>query len=90
MRGAGLQSILTVLDEDVPGFCKSATLAEIVEHGHIPTPGRYIGAQAVADDEEAFAEKMANLSLQLREQFAQSDALNAEIKRNLAGLGYEI
>ncbi|ERS06312.1 hypothetical protein Q673_18025 [Marinobacter sp. EN3] len=27
---------------------------------------------------------------QLREQFAESDRLEAEIKRNLGGLGYEL
>jgi type I restriction enzyme M protein len=76
--------------EDVPGFCKSAELKDIAEHGFILTPGRYVGAQAVEDDEEAFAEKMSILTAQLSEQFAQSDALEAKIKKNLAGLGYAI
>jgi type I restriction enzyme M protein len=76
--------------EDVPGFCKSAELKEIEEHGFILTPGRYVGAQAIEEDAEAFAEKMSTLTVQLSEQFAQSDALEAEIKKNLAGLGYAI
>ncbi|WP_232540398.1 type I restriction-modification system subunit M [Pseudomonas aeruginosa] len=29
---------------DIPGFCRSVTLAEIAEHGHVLTPGRYVGA----------------------------------------------
>ena len=33
--------------EDIPGFCKSATLDEIAEHGHVLTPGRYVGAEEV-------------------------------------------
>ncbi len=37
---------------DVPGFCKSVTLEEIREHGHVLTPGRYVGAEAVEDDGE--------------------------------------
>jgi type I restriction-modification system DNA methylase subunit len=39
--------------EDVAGFCKSATLEEIRQHGHVLTPGRYVGAEAVEDDGEA-------------------------------------
>ena len=31
---------------DVPGFCKAATLDEIRKHGHVLTPGRYVGAEA--------------------------------------------
>jgi type I restriction enzyme M protein len=37
---------------DVPGFCKSATLEEIGKHGHVLTPGRYVGAAAQEDDGE--------------------------------------
>jgi type I restriction enzyme M protein len=50
---------------DIPGFCRSVPLAEIAEHGHVLTPGRYVGAEAVEDDDEAFAEKMARLTEQL-------------------------
>ena len=42
------------------GFCKSATLAEIEQHGYALTPGRYVGATDVEDDDEAFEEQMAN------------------------------
>ena len=43
---------------DVPGFCKAAKLEEIRKHGHVLTPGRYVGAEAVEDDGEPFEEKM--------------------------------
>lgn len=76
--------------EDVAGFCKSASLDEIRKHDFVLTPGRYVGAQEQEDDGEPFAEKMARLTDQLREQFAESDRLEAEIKRNLGGLGYEL
>jgi type I restriction enzyme M protein len=37
---------------DILGFCRSVPLAEIAEHGHVLTPGRYVGAEAVEDDDE--------------------------------------
>ncbi|MCL7751442.1 type I restriction-modification system subunit M [Guyparkeria hydrothermalis] len=77
--------------EDVPGFCKAAaSLDEIERHDFVLTPGRYVGVPEQEDDGEPFAEKMARLTGKLREQFAESDRLEAEIKRNLRGLGYEL
>jgi len=73
----------------VAGFCKSASLDEIKKHDFVLTPGRYVGAQEQEDDDEPFAEKMARITGQLREQFTESARLEAEIKRNLRGLGYE-
>lgn len=74
--------------EDVPGFCKSATLEEIREHHHVLTPGRYVGAEEVEDDGEPFAEKMERLVAMLGEQFAESARLEGMIQRNLERLGY--
>ena len=75
--------------ENVPGFCYSAQLADIRKHEHVLTPGRYVGAGEQEEDGEAFADKMARLTAQLAEQFAESAKLEGEIKKNLAGLGYE-
>ncbi|MCP4549704.1 MAG: N-6 DNA methylase, partial [bacterium] len=74
---------------DVPGFCKSASLEEIREHHHVLTPGRYVGAEEVEDDDEPFEEKMGRLVATLNGQFAESARLERAIRRNLAGLGYE-
>jgi type I restriction enzyme M protein len=74
---------------DVPGFCRSVTLAEIAQHGHVLTPGRYVGAEEVADDDEAFADKMQKLTEKLGEQMAKGAELDALIRQKLAGLGYE-
>lgn len=74
--------------ENVAGFCYSATLDDIRKHEHVLTPGRYVGAEEQEDDGEAFADKMARLTAQLAEQFAESAKLEGEIKKNLAGLGY--
>ena len=76
--------------EDVAGFCYSATLDDIRKHEHVLTPGRYVGAEAQADDGEAFADKMARLTQQLAAQFAAIAQLEGEIKKNLAGLGYAL
>ena len=57
---------------DVPGFCKSATTDEIAAHGHVLTPGRYVGAEEVEDDGEPFEEKMPRLVAELQRQFAES------------------
>ena len=74
---------------DIPGFCKSATLDEIRKHGHVLTPGRYVGAAPQEDDGEPFAEKMACLAAQWREQQAEAKRLDAEIEENLRRLGFE-
>jgi type I restriction enzyme M protein len=74
---------------DVAGFCKSATLEEIRKHGHVLTPGRYVGAAEVEDDGEAFEEKMARLSAQWRRQRAEAARLDAAIEANLVELGFE-
>ncbi|VEF12392.1 type I restriction-modification system, M subunit [Pseudomonas fluorescens] len=74
---------------DIPGFCRSVTLAEIAEHGHVLTPGRYVGAEAVEDDDEAFVEKMQNLTALLGEQVAKGADLDQLIRQKLGGLGYE-
>ena len=73
---------------DVPGFCKSATLEEIRKHGHVLTPGRYVGAEPQEDDGEPFEEKMARLSAQWREQQAEAAKLDAAIEENLKKLGF--
>ena len=76
--------------EDVPGFCKSAKVEVIRKNGYVLTPGRYVGAEAAEDDGEPFEEKMQRLTAKLEEQFQESARLEAEIRANLLGLGYEI
>ena len=75
--------------EDVPGFCKAAKLDDIRKHGHVLTPGRYVGAEATEDDGEPFEEKMKRLAATLREQQAEAAKLDATIATNLKELGYE-
>ncbi len=74
--------------QDVPGFCKSATLEEVRKHGHVLTPGRYVGTEPQEDDGEPFEEKMKRLVAQLREQQAEAARLDTAIAANLKELGY--
>jgi type I restriction enzyme M protein len=73
---------------DVPGFCKSATKDEIASHGHVLTPGRYVGAEEAEQDDEPFDEKMQRLTNQLQEQFREGGKLQKKILKNLASLGF--
>jgi type I restriction enzyme M protein len=74
--------------EDVAGFCKSAKLEEVREHGYILTPGRYVGAADIEDDGISFEEKMAAYTADLAAQFEESKTLEQKIKENLAKVGY--
>ncbi|MBF0184094.1 MAG: SAM-dependent DNA methyltransferase [Magnetococcales bacterium] len=75
--------------QNIPGFCHSVKLAEIAEHGHVLTPGRYVGAEEVADDDEVFNEKMKKLTAKLGEQMAKGAELDQLIRQKLGSLGYE-
>lgn len=74
--------------KDAAGFCKAAIIDEIKSHGFVLTPGRYVGAEAIEDDDEPFEEKMARLTATLEEQLAEADRLEKVIRENLKGLGY--
>ncbi len=76
--------------EDVPGFCKSASLEEIQKNGYVLTPGRYVGAEDVEDDGEPFEEKMERLTAKLGEQFSESERLEEEIRKNFTTLGLKV
>ena len=62
---------------------------DIRKHGHVLTPGRYVGAEAQADDGEPFEEKMRRLVVQLHEQQAEARRLDEAIRKNLKELGYD-
>lgn len=73
---------------DIPGFCKATKLDEIRKHGHVLTPGRYVGAEAAEDDGEAFEKKMKRLTETLQKQQTEAAKLDAAIAANLKELGY--
>ena len=73
---------------DVPGFCRSAGLEEMRKHGHVLTPGRYVGAAPQEEDGVPFAEKMAQLAAQWRAQQEEARKLDDAIAANLEQLGF--
>ena len=76
--------------EDLPGFCKSAPLDEVRRHGHVLTPGRYVGAEPPPDDGEPFEAKMQRLVTELQAQQDERVRLDASIAKNLKALGFPL
>jgi len=74
--------------EDVSGFCKSTRLEEIREHGYVLTPGRYVGAEELANDGEPFDEKMARLIAELQQLQSEAIELDETIVTALEKLGH--
>lgn len=72
--------------EDVAGFCMSAKLADIAAHDFVLTPGRYVGAEDLEEDEEAFEDKFQQLLTTLERQFTAEAELQNLILSNLRSL----
>ncbi len=75
--------------EDVPGFCKSATLDEVRELDYVLTPGRYVGLPEEEDDFD-FEERVKKLTAELKEQMEESKKLDERIKENLEKVGIKL
>jgi len=76
--------------EDVRGFCKSASVEEIKSHNHLLTPGRYVGAMDIEDDDMPFAERFAALREKLNEQFLEAEKLTSTIRQKLAKVDVDV
>lgn len=76
--------------EDVPGFCFSASRDDIEKHGYALTPGRYVGVGEIEDDDEAFEEKMDELTGQLSTLLERGNELESEVREQLVRVGYAI
>jgi type I restriction enzyme M protein len=73
--------------EDVSGLCKSAKVDQIRSHDHVLTPGRYVGAADVEDDDAPFLERFAALRAKLNQQVKDAEKLTATIQAKLAEIG---
>jgi len=74
--------------QNIPGFAYAARKEEVKAHDYVLTPGRYVGAEEIEDDDKTFAEKMAYLTQQLREQMEEGEKLDEEIRKQLKKVGY--
>jgi type I restriction enzyme M protein len=75
---------------DEPGFCKSTTQEGIGAAAFVLTPGRYVGAAVEEENEQAFEQRMGELVAELREDFAESERLMAEVRSALRAVGHEL
>jgi len=74
--------------EDVAGFCKSAALEEIRAHVYVLTPGRFVGAAGVDEEDMPFEERFEALKNILDEQFRVASDLNQAIHNGLRVIGH--
>jgi type I restriction enzyme M protein len=75
--------------DDVAGFCKSISIEEIRAQGYVLTPGRYVGAAELEEDDEPFEQKIVRLKKELEEQFKVNDELHKTILMNINSLSTE-
>ena len=76
--------------EDVPGFCKEASLKDVADYDYVLTPGTYVGSANRSDDGEPFDDKMLRLVGELSELFTEARELQGAIATTLGEIGYEL
>ena len=72
---------------DIPGLCKVASRAEIVEKNYSLTPGAYVGVAAVEDDGVDFAQRMGEIHQELLKLQIESNELMQTISKNMKEMG---
>ncbi len=65
--------------EAVPGFCAVASIEQVRDHRWALTPGRYVGAEEIEDDDEPFEERFPRLLARLEAQFAYGRKLEGRL-----------
>lgn len=76
--------------EDEKGFCAVVSTEKIAKQDYILTPGRYVGIAEQEEDGEPFEDKMVRLTTELAGLFAESNALQEEINKKLAAIGFPL
>ena len=72
--------------ENEKGFCAVVDISDIANQDYILTPGRYVGIEAEAEDDELYTDKMERLTTELYTMFETSHSLEKEIKKRLGKL----
>ncbi|MEO7804377.1 MAG: N-6 DNA methylase [Actinomycetota bacterium] len=72
--------------QDVAGFCRAVKLDEIRKHGHVLTPGRYVGIEEGQEDTEPFELALPRLLGELSDHFAKARALEEAITEGLGSI----
>jgi type I restriction enzyme M protein len=72
--------------DDIPGFCRSVPIDEIRAAEYVLTPGRYVGAPASEDDDEAVGDKVARLTKDLLAALDESARLEQTVRGQLERL----
>lgn len=72
---------------DVAGFCRAATLDEVRQHGFVLTPGRFVGAEDLEEDGEAFGVRFHRLREQLLASIQLVKARSDSVVRLLNKVG---
>ena len=89
-NGSGTSVPPSTTYQDIKGYCKSASLIDIKKHSYVLTPGRYVGIPDEEDDGIPFEDKMKDLTATLAGQIAQEKVLDAQLKEQLAKIGFEL
>lgn len=76
--------------EDIAGFCKKIAISDIEKNDYALIPKRYVGIGEDPDDNEPFDVKIKRLTDALSEQLDQSAKLDADLRRTLSELGYDL
>ncbi|WP_078316094.1 class I SAM-dependent DNA methyltransferase [Mycobacterium sp. D16Q16] len=71
---------------DVPGFAKTATLADIEAHGFVLTPGRYVGTEEAEVEDEPIEAKITRLTAELYAEFDRGRELESTVRARLQGI----
>ncbi len=85
-RGSASAVEKSLAYEDVPGFCKTVSLADIKASDYALTPGRYVGAADVVDDGEPIEVRIERLTRELLAQFDASARLEKVVREQLERL----